>query len=380
MQRIYLDHNATTPLAPEALEVMSRVLRDEFGNPSSAHWAGEGARDVLTTAREQVASLVGAPTESIVFTSSATESINTVLRHAALRAPHHGDQIITCATEHPAVLDMLDDLRVRATVLPVERDGRLDPRRLEDAIGESTLLVSIMWANNETGVIHPIPELARVAAERGVSFHTDAVQMLGKQPLQLADLPIDFASFSAHKLGGPKGVGALYVRSGVHLTPLLRGGGQERRRRPGTENVAGIVGFGAACAAAEREMDARRARLAELRERLWKGLEARVPGVQRNGSAGNTLEHTLNVSFPGADGEALVAALDLEGIAVASGAACHAGSTEPSHVLLAMGIEPRVAASAVRLSLGASTTPGEIDRVLELLPDIVARAREAGGS
>ncbi len=378
MGRIYLDHNATTPLCPEALEAMTRVLRDTYGNPSSVHAEGAAARAVVEQAREQVAALLGAPPESVVFTSSATESNNTVLRSAALRAPHHGDQIITCATEHPAVLDPLEELRVRGTVLPVEPDGRLDPQRLADALEDGTLLVSVMWANNETGVIQPIEELARIAADRGVAFHTDAVQALGKCRLDLSSLPVDFASFSAHKLGGPKGAGALYVRPGAHLTPLLRGGGQERRRRPGTENVAGIVGFGAACAAAAADLEARRARLAELRERLWKGIEARVPDVRRNGSAGHTLEHTLNVAFPGADAEALVVALDLEGVAAATGAACHAGSTEPSHVLLAMGLAPEIGASAIRFSLGRPTTAAEIDRVLAVLPGVVARARAAG--
>jgi cysteine desulfurase len=234
-----------------------------------------------------------------------------------------------------------------------------------------------MWANNETGVLQPIETLARVAAQRGVPFHTDAVQALGKRELGLAALPVDFASFAAHKLGGPKGIGALYLRPGRELDPLLRGGGQERRRRPGTENVPGIAGFGAACAAAARELPGRAARLGALRERLWSGVEAKIPGAHRNGALEHTLEHTLNVSFPGASGEALVMALDLEGIAVATGAACHAGSTEPSHVLVAMGLSDAIGTSALRFSLGATTTAEEIERVLDLLPDVVARVRAA---
>jgi cysteine desulfurase len=376
--QIYLDHNATTPLRPEAVEAMLCALGEGFGNPSSVHWAGAEARRLVAEGRAAVAQAIGVPPESVVFTSSATESNNTVLRAAALRTgPGTGDEIITCASEHPSVLEALDALPVRATVLPVGRDGRLDPSVLADAIGPRTLLVSVMWANNETGVVQPIELLASIAAERGVPFHTDAVQALGKRPLRLAQLPVEFASFAAHKLGGPKGVGALYVRPGAELTPLLRGGGQERRRRPGTENVPGIAGFGAACTAALRELAARPARMAALRERLWAGIEAKIPDAHRNGAADDTLEHTLNVSFPGASGEALVSALDLEGIAVATGAACHAGSTEPSHVLVAMGLPAAIGTSAVRFSLGSTTQPAEVERVLDVLPGVVARVRAA---
>jgi cysteine desulfurase len=377
--RIYLDHNATTPLRPEAVAAMQRALGEGFGNPSSVHWAGAEARRLVAEGRAAVAEAIGVAPETVVFTSSATESNNTVLRGAALRAaPGSGDEIITCGSEHPSILEALDALPVRATVLPVGRDGRLDPRVLADAISPRTLLVSVMWANNETGVVQPIEELASVASARGVPFHTDAVQALGKRPLGLARLPVDFASFAAHKLGGPKGIGALYVRPGAELTPLLRGGGQERRRRPGTENVPGIAGFGAACAAALRELGTRPARLAALRERLWAGIEAKIPDAHRNSAPELSLEHTLNVSFPGASGEALVSALDLEGIAVATGAACHAGSTEPSHVLVAMGLPAAIGTSALRFSLGCTTQPAEIERVLELLPGVVARVRAAG--
>jgi cysteine desulfurase len=374
--KIYLDHNATTPLRPEAVQAMLRALGEGFGNPSSVHWAGAAARGLLAEARAAVAEAISGPPESVVFTSSATESNNTVLRTAALRGGP-GGEIVTCATEHPSVLQALDGRGARAVVLPVEPDGRLDPGRLAAALGPRTRLVSVMWANNETGVVQPIAELAAIAAARGVPFHTDAVQALGKRDLCLSELPVDFASFAAHKLGGPKGVGALYVRPGSELFPLLRGGGQERGRRPGTENVPGIAGFGAACRAARSELAARGPRLRALRERLWSGIEATVPGVHRNGAAELALEHTLNVSFPGASGEALVSALDLEGIAVATGAACHAGSTEPSHVLAAMGLPDALGTSAVRFSLGHGTTAIEIERVLEVLPGVVARVRAA---
>ena len=380
MARIYLDYNATSPLRKEALAEMTRVLRDCYGNPSSVNWAGQDAREVVDRARAQIAALMGVEPDSVVFTSSATEANNTVLRSAVLRAPQHGDHIVTCATEHPSVLEVLDELRehgVRVTVLRVERDGRLDPERFAASLTDQTLLAAVMWANNETGVIHPIANLAERAAARGVRFHTDAVQALGKVPLALGEMAVDTASFSAHKLGGPKGIGALYVRPGLRLTPLLLGGSQERGRRAGTENVPGIAGFGAACQAAQADLEARAARLGELRARLWNGIDQKIDDVQQNGEPGTTLSHTLNVSFAGADGEALVAALDLEDVAVASGAACHSGSTEPSHVLLAMGVSSDLGAGAVRLSLGPETTADEIDRVLDVLPAVVERVRGA---
>ena len=289
--------------------------------------------------------------------------------------------MVTCATEHPAVLDPCEELRergVRVVVLPVDGDGRLDPDRFAAALDdERTLLASVMWVNNETGVIQPIPELAALARERGVPFHSDAVQSLGKIRLDLSSCDVDYASFSAHKLGGPKGTGALYVRDGCFVAPLLRGGPQERRRRPGTENVPGIVGFGAACAAAEADRSARAERLGILRDRLWEGIEAKIPDVHVNGSRAQRVTHTLSVSFAGSDGEALVEALDLESIAVASGAACASGSLEPSHVLLAMGVPAEIGGGSLRFSLGFDTSDGEIARVLAVLPDVVARERES---
>jgi cysteine desulfurase len=378
--RVYLDFNATTPLRPEALDAMQEAL-GRFGNPSSIHWAGAEAREVVERGRQQVASSLGVPPDSVIFTSCATEANNTVLNAVALRAPRHGDHVVTCATEHPSVLDVIQDLRqtgLRATVVAVDRDGRIAVEEFEKALGQGTLLASVMWANNETGVTHPIGELAAIARDRGVPFHTDAVQALGKVPVRLGELPIDFASFSSHKLGGPKGVGALYVRSGARLSPLLRGGAQERRRRAGTENVPGIAGFGAACEAAAASLDSESIRLAELRERLLKGIRAKVPRVRVNGSELHRLPHTLNVSIEGADGETLVEALDLEGIAVATGAACASGSTDPSHVLLAMRLSPEAARTSVRFSLGFDTTDAHVDRVLEVLPAIVERARAEG--
>ncbi len=378
MEPVYLDHNATTPLRPEALQAMREVLEEVFGNPSSVHWAGSRARSAVEAARAQVARLLGAEPETVVFTSSATEANNTVLRSTALRSPRHGDHIVTCVTEHPSVRELCQDLRregLRVTELGVDSDGILDPERLAACLDARTLLVTVMWANNETGVVQPIPEIARVAAAHGVPFHTDAVQALGKVELSLREHPIEFASFSAHKLGGPKGVGALYVREGSRFSALLRGGPQERRRRAGTENVPGIVGFGAACEAAGRDLCERSERLGRLRDRLWNGIAAAIPEVRVNGSTTARLPHTLNAAFLGADGETLVEALDLAGIAVASGAACASGSTETSHVLLGMGIPPEVGLGSIRFSLGADTRDAHITRVLEVLPEIVERVR-----
>ena len=379
MRRIYLDYNATTPLRAEVLQAMTEVLEHHFGNPSSVHWAGVEARYSIETARRQVAELAGVEPDGIVFMSSATEANNTVLRSTVQRAAAGQDHIVTCATEHPSVLESLDELResgVRTTVLPVERDGRVDTERFAASLDRRTLLASIMWANNETGVVQLIPELARIAAERGVRFHTDAVQALGKLPVSLGALPIDFASFSAHKLGGPKGIGALYTSPATRFTPLLRGGPQERNRRAGTENVPGIVGFGAACAAAGADMAERSARLAGLRDRLWGGIQEKIPDAHSNSPA-RSLPHTLNVSFAGADGEALVEALDVEEIAVASGAACHSGSTEPSHVLLARGVPVDLGAGSIRFSLGPESRADEIEHVIDILPGLVERVRRA---
>jgi cysteine desulfurase len=379
MQPVYLDYNATSPARPEAVRALAEALEQFAGNPSSTHAFGAAARDLLARARRQVASAAGVAPETIVFTSGATESNNAVLCHVARRAP--GGRVVTCGTEHPSVLETLRALAssgVRTELVPVGRDGRIDPERFAAALRPGAALATVMWANNETGVIQPIAELARIAAGYGVPFHTDAVQALCKLPLGLAELPIDYAAFSAHKLGGPKGIGALYVRAGAPFEHFLHGGSQERGRRPGTENVPGIAGFGAACASASAELEAATARHARLRELLWNGVRRALPEAVRNGAPEHTLAHTLNVSFPGASGEALVEALDLEGIAVATGAACHAGSTEPSHVLSAMGLARELGTSALRFSLGPGTTEAEIERTLAVLPKLVERVRASG--
>ena len=358
---------------------MQAALETDWGNPSSIHFAGVAARAAVRRAREQVATSLGVSPDTVVFTSGATESNNTVLQSAAARMSASADTLLTCTTEHPAVLETCEQLRergLRIVELPVDSQGLLDPERFEAALDERVLLASIMWVNNETGVIQPIFELARRARQHGVSFHTDAVQALAKVPLSLGALPIDFASFSAHKLGGPKGVGALYVAQGRRITPWLRGGGQERAWRPGTENVPGIVGFGAACAALAKDPPSE-LRLAALRDRLWSELQKRVPAAARNGSTDFCVANVLNVSFPGASSEALIEALDLEGIAVAAGSACHSGSGRPSHVLLAMGLSAERSESAIRFSLGRETQDHEIEAVIDLLPGVVRRVREA---
>jgi len=375
MDPIYLDHNAGAPLRPEALRALSAAHAQLFGNASSAHGFGAEARAALARARRQVATLAGVAPETLVFTSGATESNNTVLCQVA-----SGAHAVLSATEHPSLLDQVGALRARAvrvTVVPVARDGRIDPSDFARALEPGTALASVQSANHETGVVQPIAELAAAAAARAIPFHSDAAQAFGKTPLDFGSLPIDYASFSAHKLGGPKGVGALYVRPGAALAPLLRGGSQERGRRAGTENVPAIAGFGAACEAARAELGASAARLGRLRDSLWAGLARSVPDVVRNGGSDHVLAHVLDVSFPGASGEALVEALDLEGIAASTGAACHSGSTEPSPVLLAMGVTEALARAALRFSLGPRNDAAQIEFVLARLPAVVARVRRA---
>ena len=378
--RIYLDHNSTTPLRDEVVDAMARSLRDIAGNPSSTHAEGAAARGAVERAREQVASALGARPSEVIFTAGATEANNTVIQ-GLLRAPVGGRHAVTTGTEHPSVAEPLAVLAadgLRVSRVRVDADGLLEPSSIEAALERDTALVSVLWANNETGVLQPIAEIAELVAARGLPLHVDATQALGKLPVDFASLPIDFVSCSAHKLNGPKGVGCLVARQGCTLPPLLHGGGQERRRRGGTENVASIVGFGVACALAQRELDQRAKRYAELRDRLWEGLRAKLPRVRRNGSADHVLANTLNVEFEGCPGEALLQALDLEGVAVSAGAACHSGAVEPSHVLSAMGRSPEQARASLRLSVGLGVDEAQIDRVVELLDGLVSRVREGG--
>lgn len=375
--RIYLDHNATTPLRAEVVDAMTRVLRDGFGNPSSTHAEGAAARSIVDLARNQVAECLSADPSQVVFTAGATEANNTVLSTLLGDQPerHH---VVSSETEHPSVREPLAALEERGlsvTWVPVDSAGRLDPDDVLAATSEATSLVSIIWANNETGAVAPVDVLAPALAERGVPFHVDATQAVGKWPVDVSRHPVDWLSCSAHKFNGPKGAGCLYARDPGQLRALMQGGPQERGARGGTENTAGIAGLGVACALASRELDERIERYSSLRDRLWQGIQAKVPRVRWNGAPESTLPNTLNVEFTGAPGDVLLQALDLEGVAASAGAACHSGSISPSHVLVAMGRNPEQALASLRLSVGHGVDEAQIDRVIELLGELVPRVR-----
>ena len=363
MNRIYADYNATTPLAPAVLEAMLPYLRDQFGNASSAHFFGREARAAIDDARVRVARQLGAQESEIIFTGGGTEADNAVI--FGVRPGH----IITSAIEHHAILHACrqrNDCEI--TYLPVDRECRVNPDDLQRALRDDTVLVSIMSANNETGTLQPVKELAAICRQRGVPFHTDAVQSFGKQPVNVNDWSVDFLSLSAHKFYGPKGTGVLYCRRGVKLNPLLVGGSHENERRAGTENVAGIVGL--ACA-----MELPVVNLFELTETLATGITAKIPNAHRNGHAKLRAGNTVNFSFAGCETSGLILGLDLEGVAVSSGSACAVGSLEPSHVLTALGLPHELARAAVRFSFGKETTPADVGRVLDALVKVVTRLR-----
>jgi cysteine desulfurase len=377
--RIYLDHNATTPVDPQVLEAMLPFLREDYGNPSSLHWFGQRARTAVEEARARVAALVGAEPSEIVFTGGGSEADNTALRGVAAKARPPRLGIVCSAIEHHAVLNTAKALRDEGrpvAIAGVGEDGVVDLGDLGAKVDGSTALVSVMLANNETGVLQPVAEAARLARSRGALVHCDAVQAAGKVEVDVRALDVDLLAVSAHKLYGPKGAGALYVRRGTPMAPLVRGGAQERNRRAGTENVPGVVGFGVAADLARRRREQDAAWLAVLRDRLEGRLLA-IPGARRNGE-GARVPNTANVSFEDADAEALLAALDLEGIAVSTGAACAAGGVEPSHVLRAMGFPPERVQSSLRLSLGRSTSESDVDRAAEAIAAVVARQRRVG--
>ncbi len=372
---IYLDHNATTPLRPEVFEVMRPFLTERWGNPSSSYVFGSSLKSVIEEARGYVSALLGASSREIVFTGSATESNNTALL-AALSADPSKRHIITSAVEHSAVLNhtiFLEKHGYRVTRLPVDRDGLLDLATLEAAITPDTAVVSLMWANNETGVLFPVADIAMVCQQHGVRFHCDAVQAAGKLPIALKTLPIDYLSLSAHKLGGPKGVGALFVRKGAPFAPHLHGGHQERGRRGGTENVAGIAGLGCAAELARAELPAYAATVQPLRDRLETELLARVPNAERNGQSEQRLPNTTNLTFPGIESEALLLLLDQAGICASAGSACLADSDEPSHVVRAMKPESAASRQMVRFSIGVSTTAEEIEAAIAAVVTAVGR-------
>jgi cysteine desulfurase len=379
MMRLYLDHNATTPLAAPVLAAVTDALRDGFGNASSVHHFGQRAKAALDTARGAVASLVGAEPAEIVFTSGGTEADNLAVRGIAdLTGPAGRRHLVVSAIEHEAVLQTARALQRRGwevTQVRCGSSGVIEAAEVAAAMRDDTALVSVMHANNEIGTIQPIAAIAAAAHARGVPVHTDAVQTAGKVPVSVRELDVDLLTLTAHKMQGPKGAGALFVRRGTKLTPLLTGGRQERNRRGGTENVPAIVGFGAAAQLAAATMATEAPRQAALRDRFEAAVLARVPGCTVNGAPDRRVPNTSNISFDGVEAEALLIALDLEGIAVSTGAACSSGTLEPSHVLRAMGLPPARVQSAIRFSLGATTTDGDIDRVLDVLPPIVARLR-----
>jgi len=377
--RVYVDHNATTPLAPEVLAAMTPYLAERFGNPSSLHAWGQEARQALERARAAIAQALGAiDKDTIVFTAGGTEADNLALLGVAAAQQARGRHIVISAVEHHAVLHTaasLARLGFEVTHLPVDAQGLLDPDEVRRAIRPETVLVSLMHANNETGVLFPIGRMGRICRERGVTLHTDAAQSFGKLPLDVDGLEVDLLSLSGHKIHGPKGIGALFVRRGTTMRPLIHGGTQERSRRAGTENVAAAVGLARAAELMLQGQEGEAKRLADLRDRLELTLMTALPGVLRNGHPTERLPHTTNLAFAGTEAESLVVALDLCGIGVSSGAACSSGSPEPSHVLAAMGLPRERVDGSIRFSLGRGTTPEEIDRVVEVLPPIVERMR-----
>ena len=377
MKRIYMDHAATTPVRPEVWEAMLPYFSTEFGNPSSVYSWGRSARKALDSARDKVAALLGASASEIVFTSGGSEGANLAIKGVAWADQNKGKHIITSAIEHHAVLDTvlwLETQGFEVTILPVDEYGLVDPAQVEAALRPDTILVSIMHANNEVGTIQPISEIGALVRARGVRFHTDAVQTAGALDLNVDALNVDLLSISAHKFYGPKGVGALYVRKGVRLHPLIHGGGQEKRRRAGTENVAGIVGLAKAFELAQEEREAESARLQKLRDRLIEGL-LQIPHTRVNGSLERRLPNNVSVCFEFIEGESLLLNLDLRGIAASSGSACTSGSLDPSHVLLAMGLSHEIAHGSLRLTLGRENTEADVDFVLQEIPGTVERLR-----
>lgn len=380
--RVYLDHAATTPLDPRVFSQMTPPLGNTWGNPSSIYLEGREARKALEGARRKVAEVLGAKTNDIIFTSGGSESDNLAIRGAAFASLRHGRHIITSAIEHHAVLHSVEQLEregFTATYLPVDSEGFVDPGDLRRALRPDTTVVSIMYANNEVGAVEPIAELVKTtkAFERHIAFHTDAVQAAGALDLNVDHLGVDLMSIAAHKIYGPKGVGALFVRPRTPFIGQMLGGSQERNRRAGTEDVAGAIGLAAALGLAEAERDSRVQHVHELRDYLWQELQARVEGVRLTGPSdfSRRLPNNLSVCLDGLEGESVLIQLDLAGIAASSGSACTTGSLEPSHVLTAMGLPPDVARGSLRLSLGKDNTRDDIDRLLAALPPIVARLR-----
>jgi cysteine desulfurase len=377
----YLDHAATTPVLPEVAALVTAVMTEDFGNPSSVHAAGRRARAVVEDARERVAVAIGASPAEIVFTGGGTEADNLAIKGATAKRRGNGDHVVVTAFEHHAVLDAAHALEAAGfeiTVVRVPESGVVDAHEVAAAVRPSTILVSVMTVNNEIGTIQPVAEIVSAVekANPRTLVHTDAVQALGNVPVDVHGWGVDLAAFAAHKLGGPKGVGALFVRSSVPVEPLVHGGGQERGLRSGTLNAAGIAGFGLAAEIAAKEVDEKSERLAALRARLLDGITDAVPDVVVNGELERRVAGNLNVCIPRADGETLLLLLDERGIACSSGSACASGALDPSHVLLSIGVSRALAKGSLRFSLGRSSTDADVDAVIEALPDVVTRARK----
>ena len=379
MKRVYMDNAATTALRRDVLDAMMPYLTDIYGNPSSLHYFGQEAHKAVENARHQVASALNAEDNEIVFTGCGTEADNMALKGIAEKYQSKGKHIITSSVEHHAILhtcEYLEKHGFEVTYLPVDEYGMVKAEQVRDAIRSDTILVSVMFANNEVGTIMPIKEIGAVCREKGVLFHTDAVQAVGHVAIDVKAMNIDLLSLSAHKLHGPKGVGALYIRKGIVVPPLLHGGAQERRKRAGTENVAGIVGLGKAIEIACSDIEGTAKRMCYLRDKLINGIEASIPEVKLNGHRTERLPGNVNFSIKYIEGESILLMLDINGIAASSGSACTSGSLDPSHVLLAMGMPHETAHGSLRLTLGDDTTEDDIDYVLEVLPEIVVKLRK----
>ena len=378
MKRIYLDHAATTPTHPEVVKAMLPYFSDVFGNPSSIYSCGQEAKGAVEEARTKVAELIGARSEEIIFTSGGTEADNYALKGIAYANAHKGNHIITTPVEHHAVMETCKFLERRGfkiTYLPVDEYGLVNPQDVKKAVTDKTILISVIHASNEVGTIEPIGEIGELAREADVYFHSDAVQAVGHISVDVDELKVDLLSISAHKIYGPKGVGALYVRKGTRLVPLMHGGEQEKRRRAGTENVPAIVGFGKAVELTRQEMGKEAERLSYLRDRLIQGLGERIDDIRLNGHPTRRLPNNVNVSIDFVEGESVLLNLDLEGICVSTGSACSSSSLEPSHVLLALGLPPEQAHCSLRLTLGRENTEADVEQVLEVLHGIVAKLR-----
>lgn len=378
MQRIYMDHSATTPVAPEVAEVMLDALTNGWGNPSSLHTPGKTARGMLEKARKQVAALIGADPQEIVFTSGGTEADNLAILGSAMALPGRRGHLITSAIEHPAVMNAFRYLAqsgFEVTVLPVDFYGRVNPEHLLKMIREDTILISIMHANNEIGSVQPLGEIGEIARQRGIPLHTDAVQSVGRLPVKVKELKVDFLSLSAHKFYGPKGAGALYIRQGAKLVPLSHGGGQEKKWRSGTENMPGIVGLGQAAELAGTQLDESSERLRQLGNLLVKRVQEEIPESYLTGHPEFRIPGHASFVFPGVEGDALVNFLDAEGIAASSASACSSNSFQASPVLTALGLKNEVALGSLRLSLGRANNEQDIERLMQILPGLIERAR-----